>query len=328
MRAGMEDERAIFPEHDLTCTVQADEDGMTVKGVLRRSAGVSRRLIRSIVHGTRNADSPESSGGVSVNGRSAAFVDRVRAGDVIGLVYPEETTHIEAEESPLDILYEDADLLALNKMPGRVVHPTKGHPAGTVANGIAFYMQSRGESYKPRFVNRLDMGTSGVLLVGKNSHAQNDFTAQAGRGETVKKYLVAVDGFVESDEGVIGLPIALESEGSPRRAVTEGGAPSVTRYRVVARHSRDDPGGISRNYTTLEVILETGRTHQIRVHFAHIGHPVLGDTLYAEADTAACAPRQVLHARSLTFAHPRTGERITIEAPLPEDIKVFFEERP
>ncbi|MDR1068264.1 MAG: RluA family pseudouridine synthase [Clostridiales Family XIII bacterium] len=319
----MEDEKELIPRYDLICETRPEQDGMTVRAVLRHNAGVSRRLMRSIVHDIRDAQNAGGSGSVYVNGQRSAFVCRASAGDVIGLVYPAETTHIEAEDIPLDVLYEDDDLLALNKMPGRVVHPTKGHPSGTVANGVVAHMQSRGESYKPRFVNRLDMGTSGVLLVGKNSHAQNDFTAQAGRGETVKKYLAAVDGIVANDEGVIDLPIELEAEGSPRRAVTEGGAPSVTRYRVCARLPHG-AGGISRAYTTLEVILETGRTHQIRVHFAHIGHPVLGDTLYGDADTVACAPRQVLHARSLTFAHPRTGERITIEAPLPEDIAGFF----
>jgi 23S rRNA pseudouridine1911/1915/1917 synthase len=344
--------------YDLTRTCGPDADGMTVKGVLRREAGVSRRLMRSIVH---NADEqhkrqhkrdgsfcvpdtkrtvpfvlPGGDGGVWVNDMPARFTDRVRAGDVIGLVYPRETTYMEPEDIPLEIIYEDDDLLALNKQPGIVVHPTKGHPSGTIANGVARHMAERGEAYRPRFVNRLDMDTSGVLLIGKNAHVQNAFTAQSGRGETVKKYLVCVSGIVEADEGVIDLPIALGGEGSPRRVVREGGAESITRYRVLSRqqHKKNRPlcDALCVPYTALEATLETGRTHQIRVHFAHIGHPVLGDSLYGpvpdrhsgDAPIGPAEPRQVLHARSLEFSHPGTGERLIITAPLPEDIHAFF----
>ncbi|MDR2610524.1 MAG: RluA family pseudouridine synthase [Clostridiales Family XIII bacterium] len=303
--------------YDLTRVCGPDAEGMTVKGVLRRDAGVSRRLMRSIIHGEKDdAGNPgDEAGGVFVNGARARFADRVKTGDVIGLVYPRETTYMQPEDIPLEILYEDEDLLALNKQPGIVVHPTKGHPSGTVANGIARYMAERGEAYRPRFVNRLDMDTSGVLLIGKNAHVQNAFAAQAGRGETVKKYLVCVSGIVEADEGVIDLPIAPDDEGSPRRVVRGDGAPSVTRFKVLSRKPIDAA------YTALEVTIETGRTHQIRVHFSHLGHPVLGDSLYG---SESALTRQVLHARSLEFTHPRTGERLKIIAPLPGDIYAFF----
>jgi 23S rRNA pseudouridine1911/1915/1917 synthase len=313
---------------DLTCKVPRDADGMTVKGVLRREAGVSRRLMRSIVGRVG-----ENSGGVYVNGEAAAFIDRVRADDEIGLIYPEESTHIEPENISLDILYEDDDLLAINKRAGIVAHPTKGHPFGTIANGVVAHMMERGEEYRPRFINRLDMDTSGVLLLGKNSHAQNSFTAQAARGDTVKKYLVAVRGILKNREGVINFPIGREGEGSPRRVVRDDGAPSVTRYRTL---STDEVDGFT--FSVLEVVIDTGRTHQIRVHLAHIGHPVLGDTLYgaeysdgAKVDDGATEkrvesdpPRQALHAHSLEFTHPRTGERITITAPIPGDISAWF----
>jgi 23S rRNA pseudouridine1911/1915/1917 synthase len=307
---------------NLSCTVPSDADGMTAKGVLRREAGVSRRLMRSIV----NRDG-ENSGGVYVNGKLAAFVHRVSAGDEIGLIYPEENTHIEPENIPLEILYEDDDLLAINKRAGIVAHPTKGHPAGTIANGVVAHMMEQGEEYRPRFINRLDMDTSGALLVGKNAHAQNSFAAQAARGETVKKYFAAVRGIPAENEGVINLPIGREGEGSPRRAVRDDGAPSVTRYKTLSTRKVD---GLS--FSVLEIIIDTGRTHQIRVHLAHIGNPVLGDTLYgAESDGDESAkraegepPRQALHARSLEFTHPRTGEGMVITAPVPDDVSDWF----
>ena len=288
-------------KYDLICDVTEDFDGMTVKGVLRNSKGISTRLIRRIIHG---------SGGVFLNDKPVKFVEIVKEGDVIGIKYPEEKSHLEPENIPLDVLFEDDDMLAINKQPGLVVHPTKGHPSGTLANGIIYHMNQKAEVYKPRFVNRLDMNTSGVLLVGKNSHVQNDFFIQTENNLIEKEYRAIVVGNVADDSGTIDLPIDLEEEGAVKRTVIETGYPSITHYEVLERFDK---------YTFLSVRIETGRTHQIRVHLSHIGYPILGDSLYgAESELI---DRQALHSSSLSFIHIVTKKKLVIEAPLPEDME-------
>jgi 23S rRNA pseudouridine1911/1915/1917 synthase len=290
--------------YDLICEAGRDEAGLTVRGVLRRQRGVSSRLMRRVVHG---------GGLVHLNGKPARFIDRVAAGDVVGIVFPRENSEIPPQDIPIHVLFEDDDLLAIDKQPGIVVHPTKGHPSGTIANGVVRHMAERGEHYKPRFINRLDMDTSGVLLVGKNAHAQSDFTAGAGKGLSEKRYTAIVEGRVAEASGVVDLPIGLAEDGAVRRVVREDGYPSVTRYRVGERF---DAGGL---FTLLELELETGRTHQIRVHLAHIGHPVVGDSLYGGAQ--GLMNRQALHAASLRFRHPSQDREVYVEAPLPGDMQ-------
>jgi 23S rRNA pseudouridine1911/1915/1917 synthase len=299
--------------YDLEYLVGAAEADMTARGVLRRRLGVSRRLIRTIA----NAGEREAlafSGGVFVNGRPALFADRVREGDVIGLNYPDEVSAFIPQDIPIDALYEDGDLIALNKQPGVVVHPTKGHADGTIANGLMKRMTDRGERYKIRFANRLDRDTSGVLLVAKNSHAQNLFAQQSEAGRIGKLYLAVLDGAPESESGVVEAPIALEEEGAPRRVVREDGAASRTFYRVLRRY----PYGGTRAAALALISITTGRTHQIRVHMAHLGCPVMGDVLYGRA--APLIGRQALHAAMLRFFLPSTRGEMTVRAPLPDDM--------
>jgi 23S rRNA pseudouridine1911/1915/1917 synthase len=209
----------VFLKADIRIEVTKEYEGMTVKTVLRRNRGVSSRLIRKIVQGA---------GGVFLNGAPALFIDIARAGDVIGLVFPEEISRFEPQDIPIHVLHEDDDILVIDKQPGYVVHPTKGHVDQTIANGVMKHMLDRGERYKIRFVNRLDMDTSGVLLIGKNAFAQSDFTRQADAGQIAKRYLALVEGIVLADRGTIDLPIDLAEEGKVRRAVMENGYPSVT----------------------------------------------------------------------------------------------------
>ena len=302
-------------------TVSAEEDGMTARGALRRARGISQRLVRKIVHGEG-----EGAGALYINGKPAGFRDKVRTGDEIRLVFPEEESWIEPENIPIDILYEDDDILAINKQPGLVVHPTKGHREGTIAGAVIYHMRQSGESYKPRFISRLDMDTSGVLLIGKNSHAQDSLAKQAASGGVGKYYMAVIEGRLEDDmppRGIIDLPIGLERQGEPRRAVLaleEGGYPSQTEYEVVAVE-KDRQG---ETLTIVRVRLITGRTHQIRVHFSHLGHPVLGDHLYGRPTQLIA--RQALHATKISFEHPANGTGICIKAPIPQDMAVFASE--
>ncbi|MDR0519973.1 MAG: RluA family pseudouridine synthase, partial [Clostridiales Family XIII bacterium] len=224
-------------KYDLEYVISAADSGMTARGVLRKRLGVSQRLVRKIANapsgGDADGDGLAFSGGVFVNGRPALFKDRVSEGDTVGIVYPSETSHFVPQDIPIEILYEDEDIIAVNKRPGIVVHPTKGHVDGTVANGLAHRMEGSGERYKIRFANRLDMDTSGVLLVGKNSHAQSEFARQSELGRIKKIYIAVLDGIPSSASMNIDAPIALEREGSPRRTVREDGAPSRTFFRVL-----------------------------------------------------------------------------------------------
>jgi 23S rRNA pseudouridine1911/1915/1917 synthase len=305
--------------YNLEIEVQPEEDNMMLKTVLRRQRSVSSRLIRNII--------ATGTGGAYVNDMPARFSAHVNAGDIIGLIFPKESSHILPEEIPLNVLYEDEDILVIDKQPGIVVHPTKGHPAGTIANGIIRHMQERGEDYKPRFISRLDMDTSGVLLIGKNAHAQTNITAQSDKNETEKIYIAVVMGTVEKKQATIEAPIALKTEDAPERCVRKDGAPSITHYKVINQFviAGSDPQSLTdktKELTLLQLKLETGRTHQIRVHMQHIGHPIIGDTLYGgESDLIN---RTALHAKKITFRHPTTNEKLTIEAKIPYDINTVI----
>jgi 23S rRNA pseudouridine1911/1915/1917 synthase len=208
-------------------------------------------------------------------------------------------------------------MLICDKQPGLVVHPTKGHSDGTLANGIMRHMQMRGEAYKIRFISRLDRDTSGILLVGKNAHTQTDFARQAAAGEVYKGYVAIVCGRL-CGSGRIDLPIDLEQDGAIKRTVREDGYPSVTEYESVQGFA-----AAGAEYTLLKLRLLTGRTHQIRVHLAHIGHPVLGDTLYGTP--SVLIDRQALHAEVLRFSHPKDGRALAFEAEMPPDMRAILQ---
>lgn len=286
---------------DFIHKVTPEDEGLELREIMREHFDFSARL--------RNRIKREKL--VLVNGVSTPGWKKPAVGDIISITLPDETSGFEPQNIPLEIVYEDDDLMIINKQPGLIVHPTKGHPSGTVANALMYYMEQTGKPFKIRFVNRLDMDTSGLLVVAKNSYCQNDYTNQMKENTVEKRYKAIVRGIVESDEGTIDLPIGRPDPDHVRRCVMEGGAPSVTHYKVLDRYN---------GYSLVELLLETGRTHQIRVHMSHIGHPVLGDWLY-EGLNPNLIDRQALHAAELTFTHPITKERVTFRAPLPEDIK-------
>jgi len=288
---------------EFTHKVTQEDEGMEVREIMRKHFDFSARLRNRIKREKR----------VTLNGETTPGWIAAKAGDVIKISLPDERSGFEPQDIPVFPIFEDNDLLILNKQPGVTVHPTKGHPSGTIANALMYYMQQTGQSFKIRFINRLDMDTSGLLVVAKNAYCQNDYTRQMRENTVEKRYIAIVKGLVSSDSGVIDLPIGRPDPEHVRRGVMENGAPSVTHYKVLQRFPVS-------GHTLVELLLETGRTHQIRVHMSHIGHPVLGDWLYG-GENVLLMERQALHAAKLTFEHPMTKQRLTFEAPLPEDIK-------
>ena len=284
---------------DFRFTVTAEEDDQEVRLLMRKHFDFSSRL--------RNKIKREHL--LMINGKPAEGFHRVSEGDVVSVDLPKEVSHFQPEDIPLDIVYEDEDLMVINKAPGTVVHPTKGHLSGTIANGLMHHMSLTGQEFKIRFVNRLDMDTSGLLLVAKNSYAQTGYVKASDRGQVLKEYIALVHGRMEEAEGSIDLPIAEPLPERKNRRIHPEGAPSLTHYEVMDRFQ---------GYTLLRLRLETGRTHQIRVHLSHIGHPLAGDLLYG--GTQDMIGRQALHAAVLAFEHPVKKEPLRFEAPLPDDI--------
>lgn len=285
--------------------VTKKDDGMEVREIMRTYFDFSARL--------RNRIKREKL--TTRNGLPTEGWHQVHEGDVISIVLPPEQSHFPPQEIPLDIVFEDDDLMVINKQPGLIVHPTKGHPVGTVANALTWYMEQTGNLWKIRFVNRLDMDTSGLLLVAKNSYCQNDITNQMRKNLIHKKYIAIVKGNIDEESGTIDLPIGRPDPEDVRRGVMEDGAPSVTHYKVLERLN---------GHTLVELLLETGRTHQIRVHMSYIGHPVLGDHLYG-GENVNLIERQALHAASLEFTHPISRKQVHYEAPLPRDMEDAIE---
>lgn len=282
---------------ELTFTVSGRESGFALRDFLhvrKISSGLARAVKRA--------------GGFYLNGVPAHTNARVHEGDVLTFCLPPEPpTAVEPEDLPLRILYEDCHAMVLDKPAGQTVHPTRGYVSGTLANAFCGLVRARGQEMPFRPVNRLDKGTSGLVLCALNAWA-----APLLADSVQKVYYALVQGEVP-DEGVLRGPIALEPGSLIKRCVAPGGQPSVTEYTLLARH-----GGAS----LVRCVLRTGRTHQIRVHFAGAGHPLLGDDLYG-GDTSVLR-RPALHCGELTFARPDTGARVRVRAALPDDLRSAF----
>lgn len=240
---------------------------------------------------------------------------RLKADDIIRVEIPNAVaTPILPENIPLDILYEDDDLLVVNKPKGMVVHPSAGHYSGTLVNAIMYHCKEslsgiNGE-IRPGIVHRIDMDTTGSLIVCKNDESHVFIAEQIKEHSVNRRYRGIVCGVVGNDEGTINAPIGRHPTNRKKMAINEkNGKPAVTHYKVLERFS---------HYTYMEFVLETGRTHQIRVHMASIGHPLLGDMLYSNGKSPYKLQGQTLHAMTIGFVHPRTREYMEIRAPLPE----------
>ena len=287
--------------------VEEKDSGRSIKDILRNELGFSKRLRAKL------KNNPQL---VRLNGVEAAGWIPLKTGDQITIDFPQEVSSFVPENIPLDIIYEDDDLLILNKQAGIVCHPTKGHPIHTISNGVQHYIDTNKREFKIRFINRLDMDTSGVLAIAKNSHSQDAVVKQMKLNLVEKKYLAVVKGIIEEDLGTINQPIGQPDPLLVQRGVVEDGDECTTHFKVVSRYSK--------GYTLVELLLETGRTHQIRVHLAHLGHPIVGDHLYGE-DEPFLIERQALHALSLSLKHPVTGSPMVFQAPIPKDIEKLID---
>ena len=260
------------------------------------------------------------SGDLSVNGRSVRPSYRVKTGDNIRVVTSELIPDIVPEEIPLDILYEDDDVLVVNKPKGMVVHPAPGHYTGTLVNAVMFHCKDSLSGIngimRPGIVHRIDKDTTGSLIICKNDIAHESIAKQLHQHSIKREYIAIVTGVINDVEGIIDKPLGRSSSDRRKMAVVPEGKRAVTHYEVVLR---------SEKFTLIKCRLETGRTHQIRVHMASIGHPVAGDELYGNGiRTPVRTDGQALHAETLGFIHPKSGEYIELKAPLPEYLEKFI----
>lgn len=279
------------------------EQDMKLRDYLKKVAKLSTRLTKGAA----------LQGRIEVNNKRAKLNHVLKTDDIITFeVTKEESQNIEPEKMDLDIVYEDTDIIVINKPPKMVVHPTKSYPKGTLANGILYYFKEKGENCIVRLVSRLDMDTSGLIIVAKNQFSHMALARDMQSDIFEKSYLAVVHGKFEETKGTIDLPIYRPTDDSIKRTVDDRGQKSVTHYNVMEEFQSG---------SLLKLTLETGRTHQIRVHLSHIGHPIYGDCLYGMEEDNVLINRQALHAYRLSFPHPRTGEVMTLEIGLPEDIK-------
>ena len=291
---------------DSVLIIEAEESGDRIDALLARmvedlSRSAAQRLLEE--------------GRVSLGGAPVKKNYKCCAGDRFTLLLPEaEETPLIAQEIPLDVVFEDADVIVVNKPRGMVVHPAPGHPDGTLVNALLWHcgdsLSGIGGEKRPGIVHRIDKDTSGLLIAAKNDFAHQALSAQLSDRSLSRVYEAVARGSFREDTGTVDRPIGRHPTDRKRMAVTEKNSRhAVTHWEVIARYQ---------GYTHIRCILETGRTHQIRVHMASIGHPLLGDFTYGAPSPEKGLEGQCLHARRLKFVHPRTGEHVELESPLPD----------
>ncbi len=289
--------------------ITAEESGERLDVLASRHSGLSRARIQKLVDLEM----------VQLDGRPAAKADLPAGGMILEIQIPEPTeSSMTAQDIPLEIKFEDDDMIVLSKPAGLVVHPAPGHPSGTLVNALLSHtrgLSGVGGTDRPGIVHRLDKDTSGLILVAKTDAAHHGLSNQLKSRTIAKTYTALVRGKLPADSGVITEPIGRHPKDRKKMAVApKRGRSAETRWRVIER---------LKGYTLIEISLMTGRTHQIRVHMLHLGHPVAGDPLYGggeKADAALGLKRQFLHASGITFNHPLTGERLRFQDDLPADL--------
>ena len=285
--------------------LRADREGERLDQFLARSAeGLTRSAAQRLLE----------EGQVLLNGRTAKKNARTAPGDLVALTLPDpEPVDVLPQDIPLDVAYEDGDVIVVNKPVGMVVHPAPGHPDGTLVNALLYHcgdsLSGINGALRPGIVHRIDRDTSGLIIAAKNDAAHLALAAQLQDHSLYRAYEAVCVGGLKEDQGTVDAPIGRHPADRKKMCVDwKNGRSAVTHWRVLGRY----PG-----HTHIQCRLETGRTHQIRVHMASIGHPLLGDTVYGAKRPVPGLAGQCLHARRLSFLHPRTGERVTVECPLP-----------
>ena len=287
-------------------TLTADREGERLDAFLARSVpGLTRSAAQKLLE----------DGAVTLSGRPGKKNDRTAAGMEVSLTLPQpEPPEVQPQDIPLDVVYEDDDVIVVNKPVGMVVHPAPGHPDGTLVNALLYHCGSSLSGIngvlRPGIVHRIDRDTSGLIIAAKNDRAHLALAAQLQDHTLARVYEAVAVGSLKEDSGTVDAPIGRHPVDRKKMAVDrKNGRPAVTHWSVLARY----PG-----YTRVECRLETGRTHQIRVHMASIGHPLLGDVVYGNKKPFPGLAGQCLHAKRLRFLHPSTGEPVEVECPLPQ----------
>ena len=251
-------------------------------------------------------------GSVSVNGKTADKKTKLKEGDLIVIQIPEpEEPEAKPQNIPIDIVYEDDCVIVVNKPQGMVVHPAPGNPDGTLVNGLLYHcsLSSINGVIRPGIVHRIDKDTSGLLIVAKTNEAHESLAAQLKERKALRKYYCIVNGNIKEDSGTIDKPIGRHPIDRKRMAVIDGGREAVTHFKILERFGQ---------YTLVECVLETGRTHQIRVHMASAGHSIVGDPVYGIKKERFKTNGQLLHAKTIGFIHPATGELMEFDSELPD----------
>lgn len=288
----------------LQFTIDEKHNGLSIRQYLRREKYFSRRIIRAIIN---------ESGAVYVNGMIKQLRDPLKTSDVLSVQLPTETIgrNMQPENIPLNILYEDDLIIILNKQPHIAVTPSFNHSSGTIANGLLAHYKQNNLPYTIHIVTRLDRDTSGVMVIAKHRYAHSLFSRIPEMIQLERHYFAILHGHL-SGSGTIDQPIGRKDGSIIERTVSPTGQQSITHYSVERS---------TKHFSMVNVLLETGRTHQIRVHFSYKGHPIVGDDLYGGERKKI--NRQALHCKKVTFTHPMTRESMVFEAPLPSDLKMF-----
>ena len=268
---------------------------------------ISRTMVKKLINQNE----------ILVNGKLEKVSYKIKLNDEITVEMPKPVeTKLVAQDIPVPIVYEDNDIIVVNKPKGMVVHPANGNPNGTLVNAILAICKDSlsgiGGEIRPGIVHRLDKDTSGLLIVAKNDNAHVKMSKQIQDRKVIKKYTALVKGVMPEDEATIDMPIKRSSQDRKKMAVDKDGKKAVTHFKVIKRYKK---------YTLLDIKIDTGRTHQIRVHMAEIGHPVVGDSVYSNGKNEFGVEGQMLHARLLEFKHPITGQKMHLEAELPQYFK-------